>query len=165
LWTDERELVRAVGDYLEEGFQQDEAAVVVATPSHAYAISAELAARRLDTRRLLVMDAGQLMDTIVVDGRVSAHAADRVLRGTLELARARGDGVRIYGEISDLLCACGNSPEAFTLERLANEVLEAVPLTILCGYPIAPFAGGARESCLAEIRSLHTHVLSGSASI
>ena len=161
LWADDRELISSVTEYLAAGFARDEAGIVVATPPHAEAIATEVASRGLDTRRLFVMDAGQLMDTILVEGRVCPQATGRVLRGTVELARMRGNGVRLFGEISDLLCVCGKSPEAFTLERLANELLETVPLTILCGYPTAPFAGGARASCLTEIRELHTHVVGG----
>jgi len=159
LWRDDRELVRSVAGYLADGFAQGEAGVVVATPPHAQSIVSEIAARRLDTHRLLVMDAGQLMETILVGGRVCPTTAGRVLSGVVELAHTRGNGVRIFGEISDLLCVHGKSPEAFTLERLANDVLQTVPLTILCGYPTAPFAGGARASCLAEIHGLHTHVV------
>ena len=158
-WNEERELVCSVAGYLADGFAQGEAGVVVATAPHAHAIATEVAGRGLDTRRLLVMDAGQLMQTILVDGRVCPDTAGRVLTGVVELAHARGNGVRIYGEISDLLCVHGKSPEAFTLERLANDVLQRVPLTILCGYPTAPFAGGARASCLAEIHGLHSHVI------
>jgi len=66
--------------------------------------------------------------------------------------------IRVYGEMVALLWAGRKYEAAIRLEQLWNRIGAQVPLSLLCGYPIASFQG-ADDPDVRLLCDLHSHTL------
>jgi hypothetical protein len=74
------------------------------------------------------------------------------------VCRDRADGgARIYGQMVDVLWKEGRQDAAIRLELLWNELANAQPFSLMCGYAMGPFY---KNASFDEICGHHTHVLS-----
>ena len=106
IYSDVGELAESVAAFLATGFAAGEAGLVVATPEHAVAISAALAAHgwsaeAIDSSaQLLICDAESTLEAILADGALSAEAFERVAGELIDGFADRP--LRIFGEMVDL---------------------------------------------------------------
>ena len=157
-------LIDSIARFLSTGLNRGEAAIVVATPSHAGALDEALRNAGVDVdgareRGLLVsMDAQASLDLFMDDGMPSTDKFEELIGGTISRAAAGGRPVRIFGEMVALLWEQGNLDGALRLEDLWNYLAESHRFRLFCAYP----AGAFGERDLAPLRAVchsHTHLI------
>ena len=156
----------AVARFVHDGVIAGETALVVARQASVHAIAQALNARGLtlptllDGGSLVVRDAATTMRAVMGDREPRAADFDRVLGAFVrKLAADAPRGLRVYGEMVDILAAEGNFYGAEKLEALWNQLGETVPFTLLCGYSSAHFAGtSAGHGHLRSVCDLHSRV-------
>jgi hypothetical protein len=159
-------LGNVVSAFLNEGWEAQEHLLVIAKPRHWTRIADRLARRgcsesdALEQGRLTVLDVNAVLPGIL-HGRDVDAPAFRATVGALvaRLAhRSTRNGLRIYGEIVEVLAEEGNYESAREVERLWNELREQHEFTLLCGYSAAHFAGAGGAPALRAICDHHTRV-------
>lgn len=152
--TDEA-ILRSVLEFLAQGFQAGEAAVVFATPQHRAALLHRLG-RRPD---LLLLDAEESLASFMDGNRPDGNRFHAMLRPVLAEAAQAGNGrVRAYGEMVALLWAQGQREAAIGLEQLWNQVGGRPRLRLLCGHPLAEFSSRDTEKGLRILLGEHDRV-------
>lgn len=156
-------LCTIVGGFLAEGFQQDEPAIVIATPEHLVKIDQCLEARSIDVSNakrlgdMVVLDARSTLATFMVDGMPNSNAFRYNIGEVIKkVCRGReGCVVRAYGEMVNLLWEDGLESAAIRLETLWNQLANSHDFKLLCGYSMGNFYKGA---ALEEIKGQHSHL-------
>ena len=163
-YTDDAFLGKVVAEYVAAGFEQGEAAVLIATPEHTALFSERFAALGIDVptavraRQLLFLDADQTLARLMVDGRPDRQIFLSILATTLDHVRAAGyRRIRLYGEMVDLLWA-DSLDATLELERLWNEVLADERLSLFCAYRIDPLDRQV-QGVLRQVTHCHSHLL------
>jgi len=163
LFDDAPSLVQPVTDYHFEGWVQGHTLLVVARP-HAWAATSQrlisLGCNVPDATasgRLIALDAATTLARLSQNGlpradRFEAEVGSLVRRLTAE----NPTGLRIYGEMVDLLAGQGDFAAAEQLEILWNELGAQAPFTLLCGYASANFADERSAAALHAICCAHT---------
>ena len=163
IYSDDDELAQSVALFLATGFEAGEAGLVAATPEHVAAIADALAARGWSADRigssaqLLISDAESTLESILVDGRLSAEAFERVIGGLVD--EFAGRPLRIFGEMVDLLSRRGQVDEAIELEELWNGLQRTRSFSLLCSYRLDVFDSAVQAGPLPSVCRVHSHVL------
>ena len=163
-YESDRSLITIVAKFLAEGFTQSQPGVVIATPQHCAALEESLVTHQLDVRRmkqlgdLVVLDAREVLDTIMVDGMPHPTLFRHALGGMLtEVARIHPkQTVRAYGEMVNVLWQDGLTAAAIRLETLWNELAKSYDFKLLCGYSMDNFY---KDAAVGEITRQHSHLL------
>ena len=140
------------------------AAVVVATADHRQAVTAALAAAGVDTAaavrsgRLVLLDAGETLASLLVEDTPDPTAFEAVIGGVLDRAAQVGGPVRVYGEMVTVLWEQGRVAAAMRLEELWNEQPATRSFGLLCGYPSALFAHPSAARRFEAVCGRHTDV-------
>ena len=156
-------LANVVSAFLNEGWQQGDHLVVLAKPAH-WARTCEQLERRgcpvtkASKGRLVVLDAATTIAKIMRGGVVDRQLFLDHLGALVGRLVAESTGVRIYGEMVELLAEEDDLHGAQLLERLWNELSERQPFMLLCGYNAAHFTGAHALPALHAICGLHTRV-------
>jgi DcmR-like sensory protein len=165
LYTDDAFLVRAVTRFLGDGLSRGEAAVLIATPTHAGACAEQFGVTGLDVRslvdrgQLIVGDAEACLASFMIDRRLDEAALRSVVAPILERARAAGYlKVRLFGEMVDLLWR-QDLEATVCLERLWNELITEHRVALLCAYKIDNFDRFAHRTVLPQICPGHSHLI------
>jgi hypothetical protein len=164
LFDTQESLAHAVSMFLHEGWQQGDHLLVAAKPAHWAAMSELLeqrgcpATKAIKNGRLVVLDAATTLAKIMRAGVVDRHLFLDHIGALVGRLVAESTGVRIYGEMVELLAEEGNLHGAQLLERLWNELSERQPFTLFCGYSAAHFTGAHALPALHAICSAHTRV-------
>jgi hypothetical protein len=154
-----------VGDFLGEGFEQHQPAIVVARPVHRLAIESQLTKRGLDVAQLtrdsalLVLDADEMLASFMVDGMPDAiRFRETIIPAIERVSAGRPLGiVRAYGEMVDVLWKNGEVVAATRLETLWNALANTHAFSLLCGYSMGNFY---KDAAVEEICSHHSHIVS-----
>jgi MEDS: MEthanogen/methylotroph, DcmR Sensory domain len=164
-YRDAESLSRLVGEFLTEGFREDQPAVVIATPAHRAGIVQHLNALAFDIRRLerrgdlILLDAEETLARFMDDRMPNAERFTATITPVLERA-ARGRDhtiIRAYGEMVDVLWKAGQTVAATRLEMQWNELARSHAFSLLCGYAMGNFY---KDAAVEDICSYHTHVMS-----
>jgi hypothetical protein len=169
IYVEPEELADSVAEYVADGFEAGEPAVLVATEEHASLVAQRLAADGWDARRmgelglLVKVDVETTLGRIVDGGRPSAFAFERVIGGILdELAvRFPERRVRVFGEMVNVLCERGQRDAAVELEQLWNRLARTRDFTLLCGYRLDVFDREVQIETLPDVCRVHSHVSPG----
>jgi DcmR-like sensory protein len=159
-------LANGVARFLAEGLAGNETLLVVARSRNWKAIATCLRSRgcavagAVKSGRLVVLDAAATLEKFMRAGLPDSVLFDQVVGQLVsELAGRRGaSGLRIYGEMVELLAEERNFYGACRLEELWNELAVRHSFQLLCGYSAAHFASRDAEIALASICQTHTHV-------
>lgn len=151
-------LAERVTQFLVEGLRRGAHAVALARAAHLAAIEQRLAeagidvanARSLD--KLVLIDAQDVIDAIVVDGHPDAAKFQELARARMPASR----DLQVYGEVVDVLWERGQRDATFELEQLWTCLLREQPITLLCGYRLGTF--GHDLDSLDGICSVHEGV-------
>ena len=162
-------LCQIVADFVAEGLNAGEPAIIVATPAHSSRIEAFLRARGFDVAALkrsgdlFVRDAAAMVTSLMIDGAPSAARFERLVGSMIELARGESNRlVRVYGEMVDILWKAGSTGAASALESLWNALASNHAFFLLCGYALD---GITHTTHISEICGQHTHVVSASGEV
>jgi hypothetical protein len=145
-----------VASFIAEGLTLGERVVVLCTKSHWSAVASRLEsgavdlARAASDRRLVFIDAEEVLDRIADRGTVPADTLNDILRPLMTPTTK----TRVYGELVSLLAARGEIDAALAVERLGQQLAHTGGVQVMCGYHV----NGARPltaSEIARIRAVH----------
>ena len=163
-YEDDNSLTSLVARFLAEGFTLGQPGVIIATPEHRATIEDALESLHIDVTRmkqlgdLVVLDAQEVLDTILADGMPHPHLFNHVL-GTMlqQVARIHPNRtIRAYGEMVNVLWKDGQTAAAIRLEILWNELAKSHDFKLLCGYSMGNFY---KDAAVGEITRHHSHLL------
>ena len=159
---DERALIRCVVEFLSEGFDSDETAIVIATDRHRLAIEDALrvagyspSALRHDAR-LMTLDVEGLLGSTANDG------TDRIPEplSSLVLSTAgSGRRVRVFGELVGALWDAGRVETAVALEAYWTALVVDRRISKFCTYRLASVAAGGELLHAKRLCDQHTRVV------
>lgn len=161
----DRDLARAVGDYLSGAVMSGEVAIVIATEPHRRTFEAEMASAGVDTTRatsdgsVLWFDAGELLSGFVRDGEVNPAQFQDVVGSVLRKVARKGRRIKAYGEMVALLWDAGHVLGAIELEKLWNGLAAELGFSLFCAYHVHSVAGEDHADALHEVCRLHTAVV------
>jgi hypothetical protein len=156
------QLAAIAAEFLREGFESGAACVVVATGPHRAGIDAILESHGLNPARLdseyryIRLDAREVLASLLTErglDRRRFHASVGLL---LRQVSARGQPVRIFGEMVAILAAEHSLQWAVELEELWNELSRQHTFALLCGYPNALFGGDVVNAERRLICAIHS---------
>jgi hypothetical protein len=160
-YDDDQALCRMVADFLADGLNADQPAVIVAIRGHREAIQQRLHERGfavadlIASGRLDVRDAHELLRNIMRNGEPQAERFDAAIEPLLIDAGRAGSGVaRVYGEMVNVLWRRGQTRAATTLELQWNRLAKRHEFSLLCAYSMGSFL----KDAVGDICRLHTHV-------
>jgi MEDS: MEthanogen/methylotroph, DcmR Sensory domain len=166
----DHELAAGVVPYLAEAIDAGGVAIVIATEAHRRAFAAGLAAAGVDPRlteaglapegaALVMLDAREAMDCLLVDGRLAPHRFDKLVGDLVREAAAGGRAVRAYGEIVAEMWADGHVGAALELEGLWNGLGQGVEFTLYCAYPVGSIEAEGNVDAFHEVCRQHSAVV------
>jgi hypothetical protein len=163
LFDTDESLTRSVAAFLHNGRGHGEALLIVATKQHWNGISSRLRVLEATGTRHrpgaeIFWDAEETLGRFMRRGE--AHRplfAQSVAKAVRGLTLQAPEGLRIYGEMVELLAQEANYTAAAQLEQLWNELGRQIPFTLLCGYSAAHFAGPDGGAALPTICCEHSH--------
>jgi hypothetical protein len=156
--------ISAMGRFVCEGLQAGDTCVVVMTADHRHGIEAQLIAAGLNPNalaaeyRYILLDAEELLATFFnsLTG-IDYQRFHRDFGLLIRQAAARGQPVRICGEMVCLLVERDWPAVAIELEELWNELSRQYNFQLFCGYTHSAFTENPRYRKL--LHSVHSHVL------
>lgn len=148
---------KAVSDFVREGIDAGEVAILVATPGHVRAVDDLLGDQK---GRVLYLDAEETLAKFIgLDGRPDRQRFFDTVGDLVQQASEAGNGhVRAFGEMVVLLCDRGEPEAAHGLEDLWNELGRKHSLKLLCSYPLSSLAGRNR-TFQTTLRDTHSHAV------
>ena len=164
-YDDVDDLANSVSQYLIEGLEADEVAVVIATASHTAAFESTMrragidVARARSDRRLVTFNAEPAMSRFLVDNWPQSSEFFTQFGELIRDAAGSGRPVRVYGEMVALLWDAGHVAAAIELESLWNDLRQLVPFGLLCAYPAHMVSGDENEASFHQICARHSEVL------
>ena len=164
LFDDTDSLAHTVASFLYGGWLKGETLLVAARP-HAWAATLKQLVilgcnvpEATASGRLLALDAGTTLAAFCQNGFPRTDLFHKQLGALLRhLVASNPVGLRIYGEMVDILAAQGDYWAAEQLERLWQDLGAEYPFTLLCGYASAHFADPRTAAALHAICRSHTH--------
>jgi hypothetical protein len=162
-FVSDEEYVQAACDFLREGIVAGETCVAMATAEHHRQIDACLLQAGLNTAtlaaeyRYIPLPAEQTLQSLF-DPRagIDRERFHRHFNLLVSQAAARGQPVRIFGEMVSLLAEQGHPAAAIELEELWNELSRHRHFTLFCSYKVSPFTQHPRYRKI--LHSLHSYV-------
>ena len=162
-------LCQIVADFIAEGLNVGEPAVIVATSAHGARIEALLARRGFNIASLkrsgdlFVKDAPMLLSQLMVDSMPHPARFHCTVGPVIKTAAGeRARKVRVYGEMVDVLWKAGATDAAAQLETLWNGLASTHAFTLLCAYALD---GIGHTAHISEICGHHTHVMSANGDV
>jgi signal transduction histidine kinase len=160
-------LEAAVANYLVEGLDAGEAAVIIATPAHRDAFTLRLSARGCDpsalalSGRLVILDARETLSSFMMHALPNRTAFLENVGSVIDECARVVDGapVRAFGEMVNLLWQDGNVEGAIQLEEFWNELRSSSNFSLLCAYALGNFYKGAHGEDFHRVCRAHSHVL------
>jgi PAS domain S-box-containing protein len=159
-------LLDALSEFIETGFDAEDACLVIATKAHREALEERLQANGLDLAaahmrgEYLSLDAAETLSQFMVDGWPEQERFSEVVRSIIVRAAKDRRHVRIFGEMVALLWTEDNQAAAIRLEELWNELQHTTsPFSLLCAYSMDNFAGEMYGEPFTEICQQHSGVI------
>lgn len=160
-------LVSGVAFFAAEGLRRGEAVVLTGTQAHLRGVREALAGAGADPdaalRRgqLSLSDVQQSVAAVLADGRLDAGRFDALAGEALAKARAdaRFNGVRWWGEMSNLMHEHGNAEDALRAEELAERITRQHGVRLFCSYLLDRFDPAGYDGMLREVCCRHSHVI------
>jgi hypothetical protein len=164
LFDDAESLGRGVAAFLDEGVRDGNDLFVLARPIHVESIANALTTHGhsmtalVDEGRLKVVDAATALRAFMFNGRPNPRLFDETLAAEVRRRAGPGNGLRVYGELVDVLVGDGNIRATEELEDLWNELSATTPTRLHCGYGASNFTVPAVAPALASLCLRHTRV-------
>jgi hypothetical protein len=160
-FDDDRARVDAVAGYVADALAARCSVLVVARTSLWTAVSERLKRDGVEIDpavRIVALDAQAVLAGLLSDGRVLREQFEATVVPLVhDLARVSA-GLKVYGEMVDILAAERNFTAACELEVCWNDLAMRESFTLLCGYASAHFASRNQRESLATVCTAHTSV-------
>ena len=167
-YEDTESLCASVVEFISEGIEAGQPALVIARPPHRAAILEALRDCGMDVDRLqaagdlIVLDARDTLAAFFTNGQLNTAVFHEQAVQLLErICCGRTDcTIWAYGEMVDLLWEADQPLAAILLEMLWNKLAATWKLCILCGYSTRnPY----RDDDITDVCGQHTHVFGADA--
>lgn len=158
-------LADSVAGYAAAALRADDAAVIIATPTHHSAIDVRLAAAGIDVPRRVAaaqyvsLDAAETLDQFMHDGTVDPARFRATVGRTVADLKRRHKRVRAFGEMVAILWHQGNREGAIDLEHCWNDLRREQTFSLFCAYPMRAFPDRADAVPLAAVCTCHSRVI------
>jgi hypothetical protein len=166
LFDSEDSVADSVTAFFHEGFAGGETLVAVMDERRWYAVAMRLAAEQvpvdeaLDSGQIVVRDAKETMNMFMRRGHPDRQLFAGSVGALMRELASRGTGLRVYGEMVDVLASEGDFDAAHELEELWNEEINRTEMTLFCGYTAAHFGDPRQGDSLRQICRSHCLVRS-----
>ena len=167
-YSDDRQLLDEVSQFIGTALKAGNAAIVVATESHRDGLVGRLQAYGLDIDagiergRYIALDAADMASTFVVNGRLDSvrflESFGNVIRTAANAAEGEHPRVAIFGEAADLLWKRGKVDDAIQDEELCNQLIKRCDVAIMCGYSLGNIEGGTDDEIFQRVCAEHSAV-------
>lgn len=157
----------AVAEFVAEGLRTEDHVLIVARPVHWSATLERLRGRGISADhamsqgRLIVKDAMDVWRRISRNGATPDAVQFDDVVGTAVRGLAELGGLRVYGEIVDILAQRGELRAVLSLESMWNRLADTARFSLLCGYAAPHFVSTTTHRALREICAAHTDVRRG----
>jgi hypothetical protein len=164
MYDEDGSLLDALEGFIGGALHGNEAAIVIATPTHLAHLNRRLRAQGLDVEHLIKegqympKDAELTLRLFMRNGWPDEHHFAEVVYGLLARAQASGRRVRAFGEMVAMLWAQGHTAATVHLEHLWHGLCKEKQFTLFCAYPKSGFTRDAADSVL-EICNAHSKVI------
>jgi CheY-like chemotaxis protein len=141
-YEDPQVLSSTVGRFIAEGLHADQPGLVIATASHKAGILEHLAGaacnpeKRMEQGDLVVLDATELLSVFMVGGMPGVGTFESAMTQIMNSLADRGSrrGMRVYGEMVDLLWKRKKEDAALSLEIQWDQFARPRRFPVLCSY-------------------------------
>jgi hypothetical protein len=157
-------LSTTVSTFLHEGLVTGNTVLAVITAEHWSPVKKRLGelghdvAAAMASGDLTMLDALAMLNRLTRNRYPDAKLFEQGVGTLVRQLAARGLPLQIYGEMVDVLAMGAYFTCARRLEELWNELVEQVPLRLLCGYSAVHFGNPRSTDALRSICASHTHV-------
>jgi len=139
-------LVHSIADFVADGLKAGETCIVAGTDKHLKMVESVLSQdESLDGLResefFVIVDAHEALSQIMSGDMPDEHRFRDLVEPLLIKASKRGGGIRIYGELVQILADEGNSDASLQLEALWNRLRIDYVFALYCAYSTNGFAG------------------------
>lgn len=162
-------LMNSLTSFVRSSLRAGDAVVVVATDAHRRDLQMRLKLARVNVRyvvdqgRLQLLDAQELLASIIRDGEVDWQEFQRAIGPVFayarKVSRSRFRNCAAFGEMVALLAREKKFESALRLERCWNQFARTTRIVLHCGYPMQVFADPSNEESYLRICREHTNVL------
>lgn len=158
-------LVDAVCHYASDLLAPSEGVLIIATPEHREAITAQLAGQSdawqaaYKAGRYMFLDADTLLSSFMVEGMPDEEKAYAEISTIFEQMARRYESVRAYGEMVDILWQAGNKRAAAELENIWNTLIKRYAFSLLCAYRVDNLDPAAYNGDIECLCASHTHFI------
>jgi hypothetical protein len=152
-----------VAEFIVDGLTAGQPTVVIARPRHRAGIVRSLRARGLSAAHLekrgdlLMYDAESTLAAFFIDGHPDPVKFAPIHASMLDALNVSEAGIRLYGEMVDVLCERGLADAALELEGLWSAGGDEVITSMLCGLALQDFSDDER---LRAVYRTHSHIVS-----
>lgn len=166
-YEDDDFLVEAVARYLAAGVLSGETLLVVGTRAHQQRLFEALQEfgvfQPMPAGQLVWLDADETLGRIMPTGS-SLPCRSQIQALVSELfagIRAQNPcrGVRVYGEMVDILWRRGQTRAALRLEEIWDELAARYDFTLLCSYALSHFGPEEQHDGFREVCARHSHAI------
>jgi len=167
-YSDDRQLLDEVSQFIGAALKAGHGAIVVATESHRNSLLRRLETHGVDIAaaieqgRYISVDAADALSTFMIN-RMPDPARFLKLFGDLIVtaagaAKGEHSRVAVFGEGADLLLKRGNAGAAIQDEQLCNQLTKRYDVDILCGYSLDIVSVGMDRDIFQRICAEHSAV-------
>jgi hypothetical protein len=162
IYDSDSEFLDNLAEFVAGGLVKGEAAVVIATPLHRYALHSRLAANGFDleaairTNQLILLDAEETIAKFIVNDWPQDHLFHAAIGDVLKRATGGGRRVRAFGEMVAVMWAKGLCGATIKLEHLWTDLCRKLEFSLFCAYPKAGFTANDAAKDIARVCDLHS---------
>ena len=155
-YDNDSQLLDEIASFLEEALHAGGRAVAIATGAHLTELHRRLEGLAAGAGELVLLDAQETLDSVMVDGRPDTQRFEAALLP--HLAKRPGKPLHAFGEMVAVLCEQGEYEAALALENLWNGLIRRIGFSLFCGYPWRLFSAGEQTRPFQHVCAAHNRV-------
>ena len=166
LFDEETSLADTVCSFLFRGHAAGNALLIVTTAARLKAIRRRLGARGvalepgITSGRVVLGDSEDMLRRFMQDGTPDPERFDSLVGELVRSLAGRGQGLRVYGDMVDVLASEGQFGGAQQLEELWNVLIDRESFSLFCAYSAVHFGDVRNAEALRAICATHAQVRS-----
>ncbi len=167
-YSDDRQLLGGVSQFIGTALKAGNAAIVIATESHRDGLARRLQADGLeigagiDQDRYIALDAADTLSPFIVNRMLDSvrflESLGKLIVRAARAARGKHPRVALFGEGADLLWKRNGLEVVIQDEELCNQLTKRYDMVILCGYSLGHIEGGMDGEIFQRICAEHSAV-------
>jgi CheY-like chemotaxis protein len=169
-YSDDKAFVDIAARFVGNALKSGGAGIVFATPSHRESLLQRLRTDAFDMDNAIErgayisMDAAEILSKSMVNGMLDGDRGRKVFNSvfqpSMKARKSEHARIAMLGEGSALLCAEGNVPAAVHIESTGNNMVQTLPIDILCAYPLSTLHRHQGGHAFNHLCAAHTGVFS-----